>query len=103
MWQFKFLALVTPFGRKIGEMSRKLIWQRSHQGTMRDRSAALAYYHQHIADVKASVPAEQLLVYSVVQVWAPLDAFLGVPEPGGDFPNANARAAINPGTPGLHT
>src|SRR3546814_16383616 len=63
MWQFKFLALVTPFGRKMGEMSRKLIWQRSHQGTMRDRSAAIAYYHQHIADVKASVPAEQLPVY----------------------------------------
>src|SRR3546814_3394856 len=69
MWQFKFLALVTPFGRKMGEMSRKLIWQRSHQGTMRDRTAAIAYYHQHIADVKASVPAEQLLVYSVDQGW----------------------------------
>src|SRR3546814_12139540 len=94
MWQFKFLALVTPFGRKMGEMSRKLIWQRSHQGTMRDRTAAIAYYHQHIADVKASVPAEQLLVYSVDQGWAPLCAFLGLPEPGGAFPNVNDRAAI---------
>src|SRR3546814_20004521 len=50
--------------------------------------------HQHIADVKASVPAEQLLVYSVDQGWAPLCAFLGVPEPGGEFPNVNDRAAL---------
>lgn len=94
MWQFKFLALVTPFGRKMGEMSRKLIWQRSHKGTMSDRAKAIAYYHQHIADVKASVPPEQLLVYSVDQGWAPLCAFLGVPEPNGEFPNVNDRAAI---------
>lgn len=94
MWQFKFLELVTPFGRKMGEMSRKLIWQRSHKGTMNNREAAIAHYHQHIADVKAAVPAGQLLIYSVDQGWAPLCAFLGVSEPLGEFPNVNDRAAI---------
>ena len=94
MWQFKVLKLTTPFGRKMGDMSRRLIWQRSHKGTMSDRSKAIAHYHQHIADVRAAVPPEQLLVYSVDQGWGPLCAFLGVPQPSAEFPNVNDRAAI---------
>ncbi|HET8881668.1 MAG TPA: sulfotransferase [Solimonas sp.] len=94
MWQFKLLEWLTPFGRKMGEMSRKLIWQRSHRGTMSDRGKAIAHYHQHIADVKAAVPPQQLLIYSVDQGWAPRCAFLGVPEPATEFPNVNDRAAI---------
>ncbi|MCW8808922.1 MAG: hypothetical protein OQK79_12565 [Rhodanobacter sp.] len=94
MWQFKVLELTTPFGRKFGDMSRKLIWQRSHQGTMDDRERALAHYAQHIEDVKAAVPAERLLVFSVDQGWKPLCDFLGVPVPASEFPNVNDRAAI---------
>ncbi len=94
MWQFKVLEVATPFGRKMGDMCHKLIWQRAHKGMMSDRSKAIAHYHQHIADVKAAVPAERLLVYSVDQGWKPLCAFLGVPEPATAFPNVNDRAAI---------
>ncbi len=94
MWQFKLLKLTTPFGRKMGDMCHKLIWQRSHKGTMSDRSKAIAHYDQHIADVKASVPPEKLLVFSVDQGWKPLCQFLGVPEPPMAFPNVNDRAAI---------
>ncbi len=94
MWQFKVLELTTPFGRKMGEMSRKLIWQRSHRGTMNDRQKAIAHYQQHIEDVKAAVPADRLLVYSVDQGWGPLCAFLDLPEPATEFPNVNDRAAI---------
>lgn len=94
MWQFKLLRLVTPFGRKFGDMSHKLIWQRSHKGTMNDRDKAIAHYHQHIADVKAAVPADRLLVFSADQGWEPLCAFLGVAAPATPFPNVNDRAAI---------
>jgi hypothetical protein len=94
MWQFKVLEFATPFGRKFGDMSRKLIWQRSHKGTMTDRARAIAHYHQHIADVKASVPADRLLVFQVDQGWEPLCQFLGVPAPDGPFPNVNDRAAV---------
>jgi hypothetical protein len=94
MWQFKVLELTTPFGRKMGDMSRKLIWQRSHKGTMNDRTRAIEHYHRHIAEVKALVPAEKLLVYSVDQGWKLLCEFLGVPEPATEFPNVNDRAAI---------
>ena len=94
MWQFKVLKLFTPFGRKMGDMCRKLIWQRSHKGTMNDRSKAIERYHEHIDEVKAAVPAEKLLVFSVNQGWNPLCEFLGVPQPSTVFPNVNDRAAI---------
>src|SRR5687767_6648838 len=63
MWQFKFLKLFTPFAKKMGNMTSKLIWQRSHKGTMRDKEAAIARYQEHIAEVKAAVPADKLLIF----------------------------------------
>ena len=91
-WQFKVLKLVTPFGRKFGDMSHRLIWQRLHRGTMPDRAKAVAFYNQHIAEVKAAVPPEKLLLFSVDQGWKPLCDFLGVAVPNGKFPNVNDRA-----------
>lgn len=93
-WQFKVLEWTTPFGRKMGEMCHKLIWHGFMRGVMTDRSKAIAFYNQYITDVKAIVPPEQLLVYSVSEGWQPLCAFLGVPEPASEFPNINDRAAI---------
>jgi hypothetical protein len=94
MWQFKVLEIATPFGRKMGNLSRKLIWQRSHKGTMNERDKAIANYNQHIADVKEAVPSDRLLVFSVDQGWKPLCDFLSVPMPETPFPNVNDRAAI---------
>jgi hypothetical protein len=94
LWQFKVLELLTPFGRKFGDMSHKLIWERSHRGTMPDRAKAVAYYEEHIANVKAAVPPDRLLVYTVDQGWGPLCEFLGVAQPPTPFPNVNDRAQI---------
>jgi len=101
MWQFKVLKLFTPFGRKFGDMSRRLIWDRSHKGTMKNRESAIAHYQQHIEDVKATVPADQLLVFSVDQGWEPLCKFLGVPVPDSEFPNVNDRPAIKKSIRGM--
>lgn len=95
MWQFKVLEKTTPFGRKFGEMSRRLIWQRSHRGTMPDRAQAVARYVQHVEEVKAAVPPERLLIFSADEGWWPLCDFLGVPVPEEPFPNLNDRTAIN--------
>jgi len=78
----------------MGGMSHKLIWQRAHQGTMSDRQKAIAHYQQHIEEVKAAVPPDRLLVYSVDQGWGPPCDFLGVPVPASKFPNVNDRAEI---------
>lgn len=94
VWQFKVLEWFTPFGRKFGDMSRKLIWQRNHKGTMDDRSKAIAEYNQHIAEVKAAVPPEKLLIFTVTEGWKPLCKFLGVPVPATPFPNVNDRAEV---------
>jgi hypothetical protein len=91
MWQFKVLRAVTPFGRKFGEMTRKLVWDRNHQGTMDNRTAAIAYYQQHIETIKAAVPADKLLVFTADQGWGPLCQFLGIAMPATPFPNINSR------------
>ena len=101
MWQFKVLEFTTPFGRKFGDMSRKLIWQRAHKATMDDRDKAIAHYHQHIEEVKAAVPADRLLVFSADQGWKPLCEFLSVPVPESEFPNVNDRKAIKKTLNGL--
>lgn len=93
-WQFKVLEIFTPFGRKFGDMSRKLIWQRMLKGTMDDKARAIAQYQRHIEDVKAAVPSDRLLVFTVDQGWEPLCRFLGKPVPDTPFPNVNDRAEI---------
>ncbi|QEC69127.1 hypothetical protein FRZ67_18070 [Panacibacter ginsenosidivorans] len=94
LWQFKVLKAVVPFMRKFGDVSTKLIWQRSHKGTMENKEAAIAHYKQHIEDVKATVPADKLLIFSVDQGWGPLCKFLGVEVPATPFPNVNDKAQV---------
>jgi hypothetical protein len=91
-WQFKVLKFATPFGRKFGAMSHKLIWQHLHRDTMPDRAKATAFYNRHIEEVKATVPPERLLVFTANQGWAPLCNFLDVAVPNTPFPNVNDRA-----------
>jgi hypothetical protein len=93
-WQAKVLGLVIPFARKFRDMSRSLIWERSHQSTMTNRAAAIAHYTAHIERVKASVPPERLLIFTVSDGWQPLCRFLNVPVPDAPFPNVNDRAQI---------
>ncbi|MCL5777740.1 sulfotransferase family protein [Limibaculum sp. FT325] len=49
-------------------------------------------FEAHVAAVRATIPAERLLVYQVKEGWAPLCAFLGVPVPDEPFPRTNDRA-----------
>lgn len=94
LWQFKVLEWLTPFGRKFGDMSRKLIWGRVLKGVMDERSRAVARYSAYIDEVKAAVPPDRLLVYQVTEGWGPLCRFLSVPEPNEPFPNLNDRDEI---------
>jgi hypothetical protein len=93
MWQADVLK-ITPFGRKMSDMTDKLIWKRTLGGTMDDRAKAIARYNANTEDVIAAIPPERLLVFSVDQGWEPLCKFLGVPVPNGAFPNVNDRPEI---------
>jgi hypothetical protein len=46
MWQVKFLKLFTPFAKKMGNMTSKLIWKRTLKGAMTNKQAAIARYHE---------------------------------------------------------
>ena len=93
-WQFKLLKVFIPFMRKFGNMCSKLIWERSHKNTMENKDAAIQRYHDHIEEIKATVPADQLLIFTVNEGWDPLCQFLDVPVPRSQFPNTNDRQEI---------
>ena len=85
------MDVVTPFGKKINMMMDNLIWNGLMQGTMETRDLAIARYQSHLEEVRATVPPDQLLIYSVTEGWDPLCAFLGLPIPSEPFPQVNGR------------
>jgi hypothetical protein len=91
-WYSKVLGIATSKGRRMGEMTDKLVWKGMLKGAMPDRAAATAEYQRHIDEVIATVPPEKLLVFTANQGWEPLCAFLGLPVPEKPFPNVNDRA-----------
>lgn len=56
-----------------------------------DKDHMVANFNQHVENVKAAVPAGQLLVFSVAEGWEPLCKFLGKPVPATPFPNVNDK------------
>lgn len=101
MWQFKVLELLTPFGRKFGDMIQKLGWDRALKGTMPDKAKAIAAYDAWADEVRAAVPADKLLVFKATEGWEPLCAFLGVAKPDTPFPNVNDRAEFKKNIAGM--
>lgn len=59
-------------------------------GRMREREHVISVYERHNAEVRASIPAERLLIYYAEQGWAPLCDFLGLPVPDEPMPHLNS-------------
>lgn len=57
-----------------------------------DRDGLIRAFVAHNEAVKATIPASQLLVYSVKEGWSPLCEFLNAPVPAEPFPRTNDRA-----------
>jgi hypothetical protein len=55
-----------------------------------DREHAIALYEANVAAVKATVPAERLLVHELGDGWAPLCEHLGVAVPEAEYPSRNS-------------
>jgi len=94
MWEWKVFARLVPRVHRFRDMTHRLVWQRSLQGAMPDRARAVARYNAHVEEVRATVPPDRLLVYTVTEGWAPLCAFLGVTPPDIPFPDLNDRASF---------
>jgi hypothetical protein len=56
-----------------------------------DKDRALAAYRANNAKVRATIPADRLLVFTPSDGWGPLCGFLGVGVPDGAFPKSHAR------------
>ncbi|CAM9261276.1 unnamed protein product [Discosporangium mesarthrocarpum] len=59
-----------------------------------EEEEAKSRHLRHIEEVKATVPADKLLVYSVKEGWEPLCTFLEVPVPDVPFPYLNKRSQM---------
>ncbi len=70
---------------------KKTFFAERLQGKFEDKEFALKFWNDHLADVKASVPADKLLVYDVRDGWGPLCAFLNEPEPAEPLPHLNKK------------
>ena len=59
-----------------------------------DPEAGAAFHDQHVAEVRAAVPAERLVVWQPGDGWAPLADMLGLPVPDEPFPHENDAASF---------
>lgn len=80
---------IPPNEAQVPAMIREVIWEGTFDGRFADRDHAVAVFNQHVEDVRAHVPEDQLLVYEASQGWEPLCTFLGVPVPDEPFPHTN--------------
>jgi hypothetical protein len=59
---------------------------------LHDRAFMTDYFRRNTQEVKATIPAERLLIYEAGEGWERLCGFLGVAVPEAPFPSENSRA-----------
>ncbi len=70
---------------------KKCFFAERLHGKFEDKEFAQKFWEDHLAEVKATVPADKLLIYDVRDGWGPLCTFLGVPEPAEPLPHLNKK------------
>lgn len=84
-----------PRLRKLLRMVDGVYWDGVFHGQFEDVEASKSIFRKHIEDVKASVPAERLLVFNVRDGWGPLCELLDQPVPANmPFPHVNDTASL---------
>jgi len=79
----------------IPELQRLWDWElKTHWGpwNFANKKDAIAAYESYMEEVKATIPADRLLVFSVKDGWEPLCKFLDCEVPKRDFPHVNSKA-----------
>ena len=72
-------------------MAKKLILEQTFSGRFAEREHAIGVFNAHTETVRATVPAEKLLIYETGSGWEPLCTFLSCPQPSTDYPHVNTR------------
>ncbi len=65
-----------------------------HRSDWSDRTASIAAHNAHVADVRASIPADRLVEMTPELGWAPLCEALNLPVPDLEYPQRNDTAAF---------
>lgn len=81
---------VPPLRQALRRANEVIISRQCFDGRPMDKDVAIAAYRRRTAEVTAEIPKDRLLVYDVLQGWAPLCEFLGVPVPDAPFPRSNS-------------
>jgi hypothetical protein len=82
----------TPGMNDRAEMCHRLIAETIFGGRLNDRDHAIGVFEAHVAEVKATIPPDRLLVYETGSGWDPLCNGLGVPLPETPYPHSNTTA-----------
>ena len=78
-WSIKVLKSVLPLMGQLTKLTH-FIWNvNPFHGDFEDKDKAIQHFNAHVEQVKATVPADKLLIFEVSQGWDPLCKFLGVP------------------------
>jgi len=70
---------------------KKCFFAERLHGKFEDKEFTQKFWEDHLAEVKAYVPEDKLLVYDVRDGWGPLCTFLGVAEPTEPLPHLNKK------------
>ena len=91
-----------PWVGDLHRMTMQLLWKQQFGGRFEDRAHAIRLFNQWNEEVRATVPADKLLIFDVKEGWEPLCEFLGVAIPATPFPHANDRTKMLMGRRALH-
>jgi hypothetical protein len=91
----RLMTVAEPEFRDFVAMADAVVMQRVFDGRVADRAHAIAVFERHIADVRATVSPDRLLVFDVAQGWLPLCTFLDLPVPDESFPHVNDAVEFN--------
>ncbi len=87
----RFFYIIHPMFKHFGNMNDHML-ELVFGGPL-DKGRYIERYLQHNDEVKATVPTDRLLVYSVTEGWEPLCEFLGCSMPTKPFPYLNVKSA----------
>ena len=90
----RWLQRMIPPLDRVNRMVIATVWDGVFGGRFEDREHALRVYREHEAHVKATAPADRLLVFEAKEGWEPLCRFLGVPVPESEYPHLNDAVGI---------
>jgi hypothetical protein len=91
--QRRFLLATSSWLPPSPALVQRIVIDRVFAGGI-DHDSAVATYRRHVDEVKATIPAQQLLVWKPADGWEPLCSFLGVAVPATPFPRLNDTQSV---------